>query len=719
MSLDSGSGSEVVAKDTETENNLDKIRADVEKLVEAIQSLVPPPKPTQPERRFSDPVERVHNVDRDKAGFYVDFLLSMFNRDNDGNSRDPWISMLEKTFHDLRWPIFAHKLTLVASGKKDVKIGMVTEDLIIQLRSYVVSKLENDYLEVDHTGFGWKFLHHGNFKRYIGRRGRDNNEPFTPWIVTSRSPLLNLQLLAKNTTMDSLAHGAICIICNPIEDRILGFRWISFILAQICRPALGVPNSAQGPTVMCFLGVFSGQWLPRQERDLFAYEIRNVHHQTRNMSLSIRLSCLQIHFRCFEAVKSLKRSQGTDGLMCYREQGQIPSKTGITAPYYFEERRISMFGVLSVSEQTEHQGDYFVPPSQSSPVYYNILILGDFKFDPSENWKFEWSAGLEGTVAFHAALFECVSIWQTKWNGLLDDVDEHISVRLEDTLDPNEIDKWMFDETGFERSKLYVTVLQVLRIFSEYIPAVSDDLRSLDRLFLQEEDFPMTNMTPEELRMMRSNWKSVKEFQKKAEDILLGRISQKTEEVKSLRDGLFNASSLREANNSSREARRATSMGRYVLVFTVVTILYLPPSFISTVFALDIFKTDIAQGKWEYKVSLVSVSLVTYLLAFASIIAVDWKGFKKRWVLLWKGFENKLVVLLEGFWRVLAPISFKIFGGCEPISFIIFGGSELIKSTYLELRKIVRVQLAIIILGGWELIKMTLERRRTTSPEMP
>ena len=37
---------------------------------------------------------------------------------------------------------------------------------------------------------------------------------------------------------------------------------------------------------------------------------------------------------------------------------------------------------------------------------------------------------------------------------------------------------------------------------------------------------------------------------------------------------LFNASSL-------REAARSTTMNRYVIVFTIMTVLYLPPSFTS------------------------------------------------------------------------------------------------------------------------------------------
>ncbi|KAI0859718.1 hypothetical protein F4860DRAFT_482002 [Xylaria cubensis] len=89
-------------------------------------------------------------------------------------------------------------------------------------------------------------------------------------------------------------------------------------------------------------------------------------------------------------------------------------------------------------------------------------------------------------------------------------------------------------------------------------------------------------------------------------------------------------------------------MGRYVLIFTVVTVLYLPPSFVSTVFALDIFQKDAAQTKWHYKVALVSVSLFTYTIALAFIIAVDWNNFRRRcsswwvWFSPWRGNSSSV-----------------------------------------------------------------------------
>ncbi|KAI0436815.1 hypothetical protein F4803DRAFT_556640 [Xylaria telfairii] len=271
-----------------------------------------------------------------------------------------------------------------------------------------------------------------------------------------------------------------------------------------------------------------------------------------------------------------------------------------------------------------------------------------------------------------------------KWTILLDQIDKHLSVRLEHTLDPEEINKWMFD-SNFKRSELYVTTLQILRIFNEYI---------------------------------------LKQFQKQAQENLLGRILLKTEEVKSLRDGLFNATSLREANLSSRlaelssrqtelslrEAHRSVVMGRYVLIFTVVTILYLPPSFISTVLDMDIFKKDIAQTRWEYKVSVVSVSLLTYLLSFAAIIAVDWKGFKRMlwasWIRMtsesfrW-AFTATFVALIPAGWDYIKSTCCQCW---ERLASLFFTASVEWEGFKWGLK----ATLVAVIPAGWDYIKATL-----------
>jgi hypothetical protein len=97
-------------------------------------------------------------------------------------------------------------------------------------------------------------------------------------------------------------------------------------------------------------------------------------------------------------------------------------------------------------------------------------------------------------------------------------------------------------------------------------------------------------------------------------------------------------------------------MNRYVIIFTVVTVIYLPPSFIrkikpflpprlyltfhKTVFGMTIFQKSIDQTTREYKTTTVVVSLITYLVALLSIIAVNWDHIKRKIPHLTSGQEK-------------------------------------------------------------------------------
>jgi hypothetical protein len=178
------------------------------------------------------------------------------------------------------------------------------------------------------------------------------------------------------------------------------------------------------------------------------------------------------------------------------------------------------------------------------PAFYRVLVLAEadmafpFVVKDFEASGLKWCPGLEGTIAFHAAVFASVDPWETDWTNVLDQIDDCLRLELKKDLKPEEIKKWMFDD-DFERSKLYFTILQILRIFGEYIRTMSADLHQLDNLFVTEtQGFPLSLMRPDELRIIRSNWESVLKVQKSAEKRLLDRLLDKTEEVKSLRDGV-------------------------------------------------------------------------------------------------------------------------------------------------------------------------------------
>ncbi|KAI0452420.1 hypothetical protein F5B21DRAFT_336069 [Xylaria acuta] len=400
-------------------------------------------------------------------------------------------------------------------------------------------------------------------------------------------------------------------------------RWNYFDIPTREDAWWGVINNKHFESVLYFLAVFAGFWPSRNVRSTFSWRPDMMHD-------TLDRWYLQVHFRCFTAVKGLGAGGDTEGLLCHREKGQIVSGTLKVSPHYFEERRISAFGLISQSHPR-----FF----DNIPAFYSVLVLGETEFGKLDGYDLKWQTGLEGTIAFQLAVLTSADAWEREWNSVLDEIDDCLTFRLSQTLSDEEINKWMFDD-DFGRSRLYLTILQILRFFDGRISTVSNDLGWLDDLFLKRPDFPISKMKQDELQVLRSNWELVRETQRKAEKSLLNRILYKIDEVKTLQGGLFNASSLREAEESTKMAKESSIMGRYVLIFTVVTVLYLPPTFISTVFALEIFKKDTAQTKWEYKVAIVSVSLLTYVASLLAVIAVTWKQRKHKCLQWWNDFKK-------------------------------------------------------------------------------
>ncbi|RWA05198.1 hypothetical protein EKO27_g9912 [Xylaria grammica] len=589
----SGSQSEAVSKATQTEDDWDEAKVDVKQLVKALRSLAPQTEAAEPGRKFNGNARPWLDHLRptpERLQTSADMLVSMFIRDKDGCFLVSGVPVSSPTMQP-SLPTFCDKLALrlsLGSATRDVSPGFFPDEQVAQIRQYITQRRakanaidedvsRQDVFQVDENSARWKWASplYRHFTLYYVRGSIGQAKCVVEEYGETETPGPGSRLATDGYDAD-----------HYIEL----LNWI-----------------------MYFLGVFAGSWPSRSERLNFSHFLHLEPKSYRRY--------IQIHFRYFTTTEPPVASPGTNGgLLCHREQGRIASDALGVAPHSFTERRISVSGLLSLSTNI--------------PAFYSVLIVGETEFRAVPyDYDIEWCAGLEGTITFKIALLASVKVWETEWNKVLDRVDDCLRVHLGQTLNPKEMDKWMFDD-NFERSRLYFTVLQILRIFGDCIRTVSDDLRDLDGLFLGDPDFPMRHMRQGELHALRSNWESVRDAHRKAEQGLLGRILYKTEEVKSLRDGLFNATSLREAN-------RSTVMGRYVLIFTVVTILYLPPSFISAVLDMEIFQKDVAQTKWEYKVSVVSVSLLTYLVAFTSIVVVDWEGFKHKYLRWWGNFKGR------------------------------------------------------------------------------
>uniref|UniRef100_A0A0D2Y3K1 Uncharacterized protein n=1 Tax=Fusarium oxysporum (strain Fo5176) TaxID=660025 RepID=A0A0D2Y3K1_FUSOF len=137
-------------------------------------------------------------------------------------------------------------------------------------------------------------------------------------------------------------------------------------------------------------------------------------------------------------------------------------------------------------------------------------------------------------------------------------------------------------------------LFEILRVFETTFKAWDKTLDSIDslvevdilRIINEWIDEPLANM--EKLRdstalkqnifgadQARNNFDAAIRIMRQCRDKTRARIKKKSEEIESLRDGLFNATSLREAT-------KAMELSQAVYAFTVVTVLFTPVSFLAS-----------------------------------------------------------------------------------------------------------------------------------------
>ncbi|KAI1318210.1 hypothetical protein F5Y16DRAFT_392142 [Xylariaceae sp. FL0255] len=236
----------------------------------------------------------------------------------------------------------------------------------------------------------------------------------------------------------------------------------------------------------------------------------------------------------------------------------------------------------------------------------------------------------QGIEVFQILVDDLVHMWSTDWESTLTQIEEVLVVKMQDVLEHKTRERLMYDNNKLERSELYFGLLHLFRIFSSYI---NDSMTDFKRMVAMSRDAIHHSPSKDAQEIMRKNWDAVADRQKRLGEELLGRINNRIAEIESLRDGLFNAQSV-------RETLRSAQLNRYLFVFTVFTILYLPPSFVATLYATNVFGgTDGTEDtQRRFWITFGSVTGVTYIVAALGLSAFSWKEWWQRFQGLFKGF---------------------------------------------------------------------------------
>ncbi|KAL2021837.1 hypothetical protein VTK56DRAFT_6611 [Thermocarpiscus australiensis] len=434
-------------------------------------------------------------------------------------------------------------------------------------------------------------------------------------ILDASRPKESASVAASIPDSELVSPGSIwCFTTAESTDAVLTLSRLALISA-VCL----MKHDASYAYVQEFLHEFCSAWKPLYLRG-------HSHHDQQFygwFSSGAGELAYRHTIRCFSSVpvrKSLDAAvESLPHVRCHREAGQFPTLSG-TRDSSFLERRMSVLCRWAYSADRQ---------------FFTVVVLGDFqianparhasdRFTDWEDRHFVVRGENSGYHALQSAVHRMLMYWEKEWSQCLDELEQSVNTQLNDILSEETSSRLMFD-TSFSRSRVYFKTIEMLRIFADTIRETGRDLQDMDPERLLQGSFRNEGYNvgyflredPAKDEALWKNWQILCDFQRRAEDRLLQRIRQKTEEIKGLRDGLFNATSLLEAS-------RSTTMNRYIIVFTIMTVLYLPPTFILALFDGPLFQyEDQAEIVEQFKISTVIACVTTYVLAFALIWVAD------------------------------------------------------------------------------------------------
>ncbi|KAL8671273.1 MAG: hypothetical protein Q9168_004227 [Polycauliona sp. 1 TL-2023] len=155
-----------------------------------------------------------------------------------------------------------------------------------------------------------------------------------------------------------------------------------------------------------------------------------------------------------------------------------------------------------------------------------------------------------------------------EWEEVLDALDAQTTLSSDVTFNSDARLGILFEDRNFSNSKRYFWALQSLRLFAEYIDGT---MRNLSDILLCARYF---DGSPRGSPLDWEFWENSKLEYSEKFGALRDRIERKRQEVQSLSDGLFSASSV-------AEGRLAAEQNSNIRLLTLVTIAYLPLNFAS------------------------------------------------------------------------------------------------------------------------------------------
>ncbi|KAL4863707.1 hypothetical protein BDV12DRAFT_177218 [Aspergillus spectabilis] len=313
---------------------------------------------------------------------------------------------------------------------------------------------------------------------------------------------------------------------------------------------------------------------------------------------------MQLHFRVFRVSNSdkssgsledmVKASQCLTGIRCQRNRHGLPVPSKPNQMVELAESRCSIYlSTLTLTERPVYQ----VLSLRDFAGCSNDLFLGDSAAPGAKH--------LTGLNMFLDVISRRLNDWQAEWTSVLDAIESILVTEMQETLH-NSTQEELIHRRALITMKSYFTVLQTLRICRAWIHEVTKDL----------DNMKTTTDKCHSSESLGFRWDSLQKQCEEATEELVKRIGWIEEEFKSLQDGLINITSVVESTKSS-------TMNRYILIFTVATIIYLPMSFVTSVFGMHLFDySRLEETQHAFYITMVLASALTYLGATLAVFGI-------------------------------------------------------------------------------------------------
>ncbi|KAK4221726.1 hypothetical protein QBC38DRAFT_376618, partial [Podospora fimiseda] len=252
-----------------------------------------------------------------------------------------------------------------------------------------------------------------------------------------------------------------------------------------------------------------------------------------------------------------------------------------------------------------------------------------------------------GGVQFQLSIIKLLKQWEERWIMTLKKIDSALELSLKLSLKKSNVEKFMFDDS-FDPSKSYFIVLHILRTASDMVNEALADRKELHNAW--QSVFALRygiEFCAEDLKAIDYNWNVVFDLITALTNRIQGQIDRNTKEVKSLRDGMFNTTSLKEATNG-------LTLNKAVYIFTTVTVFCTPISFLATFWALPCFEKDPEDSKSAEKTpkpkelpgGFTETFVLTPLATYIPCIIIGWFLLSKKQRQRYKGSQKRAVLWL-------------------------------------------------------------------------